>query len=85
MVFHQQELTALSEKRMQSIRGAGIAMMPQEPTLALHPLIRAVDQVAEVVRSHCEVGDDARSHAKELLQQMRLDGDGKLNSPTRTR
>jgi len=78
VVFHQQELTALSETRMQSIRGAGIAMMPQEQTLALHPLIRAVDQVAEVVRAHCEVVDDARSHAKELLQQMRLDGDGKL-------
>ena len=50
VVFRGQDLTAFSEKRMQAIRGAEIVMRPQEPALALQPLMRAIDHVAEVVR-----------------------------------
>jgi ABC-type dipeptide/oligopeptide/nickel transport system ATPase component len=37
---------------MRKMRGAGIAMIFQDPALALHPLIRVREQVSEILRAH---------------------------------
>lgn len=49
-------LLELKERQLESIRGAQISMIFQDPLLALNPVLRAGTQVAEVMRAH---GDGA--------------------------
>jgi oligopeptide/dipeptide ABC transporter ATP-binding protein len=63
--FAGRDLLALDEAAMRRIRGAEIAMIFQDPGTSLHPLIRAGDQVAEVLRAHTGLGP-AASRAKTL-------------------
>jgi peptide/nickel transport system ATP-binding protein len=46
------DLLPLPERKWQPIRGARIAMIPQDPLLALNPVLRVCDQVDEVRRAH---------------------------------
>jgi oligopeptide/dipeptide ABC transporter ATP-binding protein len=46
------ELLGLSEPELRPLRGAEIAIVLQEPALALNPVRRIGPQVAEVLRSH---------------------------------
>jgi peptide/nickel transport system ATP-binding protein len=46
------ELVGLDERRLERVRGAGIGLMAQEPSLALNPVMRVGEGVAEVLRVH---------------------------------
>jgi peptide/nickel transport system ATP-binding protein len=46
---------AMSERRLQAVRGREIGIVFQEPMTALNPLMRIGDQVAETVRVHRSV------------------------------
>ncbi|HKT45911.1 MAG TPA: ABC transporter ATP-binding protein [Candidatus Acidoferrales bacterium] len=50
--FEGQNLAALSSRQMQRLRGAEIALIPQEPGLALNPFLKVGKQIAEVLRVH---------------------------------
>ena len=52
IIFNGIDLCTLSERELQKVRGAGIALVHQEPGLALNPVLRAGDQVAEGLRAH---------------------------------
>jgi oligopeptide/dipeptide ABC transporter ATP-binding protein len=52
VVFAGQDLGKLDEAGMREIRGAGIAMIFQEPMTALNPVMRVGDQIAEAVLAH---------------------------------
>jgi len=52
IVFSGEDLLGLSDEAMRNIRGAGIAMIFQEPMTALNPVMRIGDQVAEAVLAH---------------------------------
>lgn len=68
VVFQGTNLLALGERQLQTIRGARLAMVYQEPALALNPVIRVGDQIAEVLRAHGKVSlPRAREEARELL------------------
>ncbi|MEM1102685.1 MAG: dipeptide ABC transporter ATP-binding protein [Pseudomonadota bacterium] len=58
----ERALLSLSEREMQSVRGAEIGMVFQEPMTALNPLQRVGAQVAEALRLHQGLG---RPHAME--------------------
>jgi len=47
-----QELVGLDERRMQAVRGRTISMIFQDPALALNPVMRVRDQLAEIARAH---------------------------------
>ena len=47
-----QELTGLSERDMRPIRGGRVALIFQDPMLALNPVLRVRDQVRESMRAH---------------------------------
>ena len=50
--FEGNDLLQLKERELRRIRGKQISIIYQEPTLALNPVMRVGDQVAEVARAH---------------------------------
>ncbi len=69
-------LSAMSEERMQSVRGRDVGMIFQEPTSSLNPLMHIDDQVAETVRLHRAVSrEEARGAARVALTQVGLSGE----------
>jgi len=50
--FRGRELLTLPEDGWQSVRGAEIGMIFQEPALALNPVLRVGEQVADVLAAH---------------------------------
>src|SRR6266850_3866625 len=50
--FRGRNLLALPESELRRIRGAQIALIPQDPALALNPVIAVGNQIAEVLRAH---------------------------------
>jgi ABC-type glutathione transport system ATPase component len=46
------EMLSAPERQLQRIRGAEISLVFQDPLLALNPVLRVRDQVAEVMRAH---------------------------------
>jgi ABC-type glutathione transport system ATPase component len=46
------ELQSLGERQLEGVRGAGLSLIFQDPLLSLNPVLRARDQVAEVLRAH---------------------------------
>jgi len=52
ILFRGQELLKMGERRLEKIRGAGISLVFQEPGISLSPMMRAGEQVAEVIHAH---------------------------------
>ena len=58
---------------MQAVRGAGIALIFQEPMTALNPVFTVGDQIAETLLVHHRATRrDAKTRAIELLQAVRI-------------
>src|SRR5579872_124664 len=58
---------------MRKVRGAGIAMIFQEPMTSLNPVFSCGDQVAEAIRTHRHQGAaNARREAIALFEKVRL-------------
>ncbi|WP_405098453.1 ABC transporter ATP-binding protein [Micromonospora sp. NBC_01412] len=71
--FAGTELLSLDTRRWQKVRGAGIAMVFQDPTAALHPMLTVGRQLTEHMQVH--LGLDRRAagrRAVELLDQVRI-------------
>jgi peptide/nickel transport system ATP-binding protein len=68
-LFEGRDLLAMSADELQSVRGAQIAMIFQDPLSSLHPLYRVGWQVSEMVRLHQPVSrKQAQARAVELLR-----------------
>jgi ABC-type glutathione transport system ATPase component len=52
VVFRERELVGLDERSLEKVRGAKISLMPQEPGIALSPVMRVGEQIAEVLYAH---------------------------------
>ena len=66
ITFAGRELARAPERVLRGIRGAEIGFVPQDPNLALNPVKRIGEQVAEVLRVHGLAG---RREAAELAVQ----------------
>ena len=76
--FDGQELTALSEKQMQSVRGSRISMIFQDPMTSLNPTMTIGRQISEVMMKH---GNFSRGEAREkTIEYLKLVG---ISSPAR--
>ena len=65
------ELLSLTEKEMECVRGAGIAVIFQEPATSFNPVMMVGDQVAEMIRTHSTCGrTEARARAVEWLRRV---------------
>ncbi len=71
---HDGNLLEAPESELMRIRGRDMAMVFQEPLTALNPLMRAGDQVAEIVLQHKLVPSkaEARKRAIEMLDAVHL-------------
>lgn len=63
--LEDEDLSKVAESRWAAIRGAKIAMIFQEPGLSLSPVMRAGDQIGEVIRAHRSVGKKQRKQEVE--------------------
>ncbi len=73
ITFDGLDLTRTSERGMGRIRGKEIALISQEPILALNPVFTVGTQLADRLRAHLGISRSAaRVHALELLRKVQL-------------
>jgi peptide/nickel transport system ATP-binding protein len=71
VTFEDRNLLELSEREMNELRGARMAMISQEPGLSLNPVMKVGDQIAEVLRAHRNWDAPRRRvHAEDILQRL---------------
>ncbi|GAA1963176.1 ABC transporter ATP-binding protein [Agromyces allii] len=67
------ELVTQSQRQWQQTRGREIAMVLQDPSSALHPMLKLGEQLTDHLRSHLGMRPKAaRARALELLEQVHL-------------
>jgi ABC-type glutathione transport system ATPase component len=71
--FLGKELLAMDQSALRAIRGAGISMVFQEPEIALNPVMRVRDQVAEVIHAHKDLSwAQCRANAESVMARVGL-------------
>jgi oligopeptide transport system ATP-binding protein len=80
--FGGRDLLSLRRRALQSVRGAEIAMVFQDPLTSLHPMLSIGRQLTEHVRFHEGLRRKAAdARARELLEQVRIpDPEGTLHA-----
>jgi oligopeptide transport system ATP-binding protein len=69
--FDGRDLTALSERELEDVRGRQLAMVFQDPMTALNPTLTIGTQITEVLERHLDLeGAAARHRAAELLEEV---------------
>ena len=73
VMFDGRDLTKLSDAEMREVRGAGVAMIFQEPMTALNPLRTIGDQIGEMFDIHTGMSKAERSaRVLDLLAEVRI-------------
>ena len=72
ILFKGEDLLQASEERMRNVRGNQIAMVFQEPTTSLNPVLTVERQISESLRLHR--GLDKESAQKETIRLLELVG-----------
>ncbi len=68
-----QELLHLSQRQLNTLRGADVAMIFQDPMTSLNPTMKIGDQIAETLRVHCGMSNtEALAEAVRLLERTRI-------------
>lgn len=71
ILYQNQNLLTISEKKMRSIRGRRIAMIFQDPSSALNPVYTIGNQLMEVVETHTDlIGDEAMEKVLNALTEV---------------
>jgi oligopeptide/dipeptide ABC transporter ATP-binding protein len=71
--YRGMDLVTASESDLRGVRGAGIAMIFQDPMTSLNPVQRIGDQIIEMIRAHEQIDKaTARRRTIDLLGQVGL-------------
>jgi len=71
VIYKGRDLMALTQEQIRGIRGAGIAMIFQDPMTSLNPVYRVGWQIAEQIQAHDQVSKQAaRARTIELLTSV---------------
>jgi oligopeptide/dipeptide ABC transporter ATP-binding protein len=71
VMFGGRDLTMLSERELQDVRGRQIAMIFQDPMTSLNPTFKISTQITETLRRHFDMPkEQARKRAVELLDEV---------------
>ena len=73
VLFGGRDLTTLSERQLEDVRGREIAMIFQDPMTSLNPTLTIGTQITETIRRHYDVPQSqANKKAIELLEEVRI-------------
>jgi len=72
-----EDVLALSERDMRAVRGAGMAIVFQEPGTSLNPVLTVADQLVEVLARRATSGRECLVRARELLEQVGIPDAGR--------
>jgi oligopeptide transport system ATP-binding protein len=73
VLFNGRDLTTLSERELEDVRGSQIAMIFQDPMTSLNPTLTIGTQITETIRRHFDVSKaEARRRALELLDEVHI-------------
>ena len=73
ILFEGKNLLTLSENAIRQVRGAHIALIPQDPLTSLNPVYTVGDQITEVLELHQKLdARQSRQRAIELLDLVRI-------------
>src|SRR4029077_11911383 len=73
VLFDGEDLLALPESRVRSLRGDKLSMIFKEPMSSLNPAFPVGEQIAEALLRHRDVGkQEARAQAIEMLRRVRI-------------
>jgi len=79
VIFSGKDLTGLSADEIREIRGAGIAMVFQDPLTSLNPVFTIGTQIIEVIRAHRSIStSQARERTIELLERVHIPDPARL-------
>ncbi len=83
ILFDGQDVTKLSEKEMQKIRGRKISMIFQDPMTSLNPIMTIGDQIAEVLELHkvCDSKKEMDDKVDEILSLVGIAPERKNEFP----
>jgi oligopeptide transport system ATP-binding protein len=71
--FEGRELTTMSQRELEDIRGRQIAMIFQDPMTSLNPTLTIGLQIMETMQRHLDFSrDEARKRAIELLEEVHI-------------
>lgn len=71
--FDGKDILKMSGKELQKLRGAKIALIPQDPMTSLNPLYTVGDQLLEVLRIHQNLkGKEAWQKAVEAFEMVQI-------------
>jgi oligopeptide transport system ATP-binding protein len=71
VLFEGRDLTKLSDRELEDVRGRQIAMIFQDPMTSLNPTFKIGTQITETLRRHFDTSkQDARKRAVELLEEV---------------
>ncbi|MGR6318945.1 ABC transporter ATP-binding protein [Micromonospora soli] len=72
-VFDGRDLLSMSARQLRAVRGRHIAMVSQDPSTSLHPMLTVETQLTEHMRHHLGSGrSEARTRAVDLLTTVRI-------------
>ena len=73
ILFEGRDLAQADEAEMRRVRGAGIAMIFQEPMTALNPLRTIGDQIGEMFQIHSDLSrSEIAAKVQSLLEEVRI-------------
>jgi len=73
VLFEGRDISAVGEAEMRKVRGAGIAMIFQEPMTALNPLRSIGDQIGEMLSIHTDLDTRAiAARVQDLLAEVQI-------------
>jgi len=73
VLFDGRDLTTLSERELEDVRGKQIAMIFQDPMTSLNPTLTIGTQLLETIRRHLDLPKrEARRRAVELLEEVHI-------------
>jgi oligopeptide/dipeptide ABC transporter ATP-binding protein len=74
ILLRDRDLLEMSDSELREIRGREVSLVPQDPALALNPVMNAGTQIGEVLRAHLSLrGKPRRERALELLAEVGFD------------
>ncbi len=81
ILVHGRDILKLSETELRAIRGRKVSLIPQDPALALNPMMTAGSQIGEVLRAHLPLNaKQRRTRIMELLQEVGFDQPSEIYS-----